>query len=58
MDLSFTGVLSYCEDLVMMNSDLAQSLEHSQEYNPKGISKRILKKKNVKNKSVRDTNYT
>lgn len=44
MDLSFTGILSYCEDLVISNRSLAINKELPIN-DSKGISKWILKKK-------------
>ena len=58
MDLSFSGILSYCEDLVMMDQKLSKSFEESCSKGGKGVSKRILKKWDVKNKSVKQSDYS
>lgn len=56
MDISFSGILSYCEDLIASNPKLI--LKNSLESLPNGISLKKQIKKNVKNKNIKTINYS
>lgn len=54
--MSFSGILSYCEDLIASNPKLI--LKNSLESLPDGISLKKQIKKNVKNKNIKTINYS
>ena len=47
MDMSFTGLLSFCEDLVLNNELLKKELENTIITNGDAQSNKILKKNSV-----------
>lgn len=57
MDMSFTGLLSFCEDLVLNNEELKRELEQNLKNNGGIQSTKILKKNSV-NKNIKDFDYT
>ena len=60
MDMSFSGLLNYCEDLIMLHPDLSKEVEAIQlanESDPENF-KRKKAKKQIHNKSIKDFNWT
>ena len=59
MDMSFSGLLSYCEDLVLLNPKLKEDLFKSLNEAEDGQKRRKkLLKRNVVNKNIKDLDYT
>lgn len=60
MDMSFSGLLNYCEDLIMLHPILSKEVEAIQkmyESDPDNF-KRKKAKKNVCNKTIKDFDWT
>lgn len=58
MDMSFSGLLSYCEDLVLNNETLKNELIHNRTQNKDSIMGQKILNRNSINKNIKDNNYT
>ncbi len=57
--MSFSGLLSYCEDLVLLNKDLKKELFESLNNNENTLKKRKKnQKRKKKKKKIKDLNFT
>lgn len=58
MDMSFSGILSYCEDLVLMNLELRKELQEGLGEGQGDLKRRKILKRKVVNRNIKDLDFT